>query len=125
MGVVNTVQHHETLLAVLECTESGEYQQYLHGDKDCFRLMFLQKNSPFHYVPIQPEFTGFVVETESNLDFRRHALFQFWESAERVMFIHQTKWIEPMDHALWEYTLKMTMEWQCPVHNGQDHIFPF
>merc|ERR1712087_31796 len=76
-------------------------------------------NASFYYVPIQPQYTGFV---HKNNDFRRHALFQLWN--DEVSFIHQTKWIEPMDHSLWEYWQNMTDDWACAVVDGQDWIFP-
>lgn len=124
--VIDTVKHFDTLELVLKCTESDEYQRFLHGDKDCFRFMWLNTNSSFYFTPIMPQYTGFIsVDDKNESYFHRHALFQFWDNKEKPIFIHQTKWIEPMDHTLWQYYQEMTNEWSCAVINGQDRHFPF
>lgn len=102
--LIDTIKHFDTLKLVLECTESDDYQRFLHGDKDCFRFMWLNTNSSFYFTPIMPQYTGLIsVDDKNQSYFHRHALFQFWDNKEEPIFIHQTKWIESMDHTLWQY----------------------
>merc|ERR1712176_201165 len=81
--VIDTVLYYHTLEAVLNCTEMGEYQRYLHGDKDCFRFMFLERNDAFYYNRIMPEYVGFTRTDENGNDyFYRHALLQMWKQED-------------------------------------------
>ena len=94
----------------------------LHGDKDCFRLMWIKnsfnynqpKYSNFYFIPIQPKYLGYMVD---NASFSRHMVLQYWID-NTLLFMHQPRYVDPIDYIMFEsyvdYIEINPLKFECP-----------